>query len=66
MVEIDTLKTAKKKTAKKKKHTLCRGTYLYSLHKGLPAPPPPGEKRVADLSLAAFASETIKQYILQF
>ena len=66
MVEIDTLKTAKKKQ-RKKKHTLCRGTYLYSRHKGLPPPPPPrGEKRVADLSLAAFASETIKQYILQF
>ena len=28
-----------------KKHTLWRGTYLYSLNKGLP---PGGEKRVAD------------------
>ena len=33
-----------------KKHTLWRGTYLYSLYKGLPPPPHPnsGEKRVAD------------------
>ena len=32
-----------------KKHTLLRGTYLYSLYKGLPPPPPnSGEKRVAD------------------
>ena len=42
MVEIDTL--FQTKTADKK-HTLWRGTYLYSLYKGLP---PRGEKRDAD------------------
>ena len=42
MVEIDTL--FQTKTAKKK-HTLWRRTYLYSLYKGLPRR---GEKRVAD------------------
>ena len=31
-----------------KKHTLWRGTYLYSLYKGLPPPPNSGEKRVAE------------------
>ena len=42
MVEIDTL--SQTKTAKKK-HTLWRRTYLYSLYMGVP---PWGEKRVAD------------------
>ena len=42
MVEIDTL--FQTKTAKKN-HTLWRGTYLYSLYKGLPSR---GENRVAD------------------
>ena len=50
MVETDTL--FQTKTAKKK-HTLWRGTYLYSLYKGLP---PRGEKRVADYE--SYASET--------
>ena len=42
MVEIDTL--FQTKTAKKK-HTLWRRTYLYSLYKGLPLL---GKKRIAD------------------
>ena len=47
MVEIDTL--FQTKTAEKP-YPFKRGTYLYSLYKGLPTPPPParGEKRVAD------------------
>ena len=44
MVEIDTL--FQTKTAEKP-YPFKRGTYLYSLYKGLPTPPPP-EKRVAD------------------
>ena len=52
MVEIDTL--FQTKTAKKN-HTLWRGTYLYSLYKGLP----PGAKNALQImSLAAYASET--------
>ena len=51
MVEIDTL--FQTKTAKKK--TFWRGTYLYSLYKGLP----PGRKtRLQITSLAGYASET--------
>ena len=45
LAEIDTL--FQTKTAKKK--TFSHGTYLYSLYKGLPPPPPRGGvKRVAD------------------
>ena len=52
MVEIDTL--FQTKTAKKKR-TLWRGTYLYSLYKGLP----PGAKNALQImSLATYASET--------
>ena len=55
MVEIDTL--FQTKTAKKN-HTLWRGTYLYSLYKGLP----PGAKNALQImSLAAYASETNKR-----
>ena len=51
MVEIDTL--FQTKTAKK--HTLWRGTYLYSLYKALP----PGAKNALQImSLAAYASLT--------
>ena len=62
MVEIDTLKTAKKKPPKKNIPFAAAHTYIAYIRDY----PSPGEKRVADLSLAAFASETIKQYILQF
>ena len=56
MVEIDTL--FQTKTAKKK-HTLWRRTYLYSLYKGLP--PLPGVKNALQImSLVAYASETNK------
>ena len=65
MVEIDTLKTAKKKPPKKNIPFAAAHTYIAYI-RDYPPPPSPGEKRVADLSLAAFASETIKQYILQF
>ena len=43
-----------------KKRTLWRGTYLYSLYKGLPPPPSPtGAKNgLQIISLAAYASET--------
>ena len=61
MVEIDTLKTAKKKPPKKNIPFAAAHTYIAYIRDYSP-----GEKRVADLSLAAFASETIKQYILQF
>ena len=54
MVEIDTL--FQTKTAKKN-HTLWRGTYLYSLYKGLP----PGAKNALQIvRLAAYSSETNK------
>ena len=45
-----------------KKHTLWRGTYLYSLYKGLPSPsPPPGAKNALQIvSLASYSSETNK------
>ena len=66
MVEIDTLKTAKKKQRKKKNIPFAAAHTYIAYIRDPPPPPPPGEKRVADLSLAAFASETIKQYILQF
>ena len=66
MVEIDTLKKAKKKPPKKKIPFAAAHTYIAYIRDYPPPPPSPGEKRVADLSLAAFASETIKQYILQF
>ena len=47
------------KTAKKK-HSGWRSTYLYSLYKGVPLPPPPGggENSLQFMSLAAYASET--------
>ena len=56
MVEIDTL--SQTETAKKK--TFWRGTYLYSLYKGLPPPPPGAKNAVQIMSLAAYASETNK------
>ena len=60
MVEIDTL--SQTKTAEKP-YPFKRGTYLYSLYKGLPTPPapplPPGAKNALQImSLAAYASET--------
>ena len=58
MVEIDTL--FQTKTAEKP-YPFKRGTYLYSLYKGLPTPPPPppGAKIALQImSLAAYASET--------
>ena len=61
MVEIDTL--FQTKTAEKP-YPFKRGTYLYSLYKGLPTPPPPpppppGAKNALQImSLAAYASET--------
>ena len=42
-----------------KKHTLWRGTYLYSLYKGLPPPPPTRAKNALQImSLAGYTSET--------
>ena len=52
MVEIDSL--FQTKTAKK--DTLWHGTYLKSLNKGLPPPPPRAKKEI--MSLAAYAGET--------
>ena len=45
-----------------KKHTLWRGTYLYSLNQGLHPPPPGGggKNALQIMSLAAYASETKK------
>ena len=54
MIEIDTL--FQTKTAKKK-HILWRGTYLYSLYKGLPSE---AENALQIMSVAAYASETKK------
>ena len=59
MVEIDTL--FQTKTAKK---TFWRGTYLYSLYKGLP---PPGAKNALQImSLAAYESETNKAWMIHW
>ena len=51
MVEIDTLYQTKN-------NTFYRGTYLYSLYKGLPPPPPGAKNALQIMSLAAYASET--------
>ena len=61
MVEIDAL--FQTKTARKKKKTFWRGTYLYSLYKGLP--PPGGENALQIISLAAYASETNKFEVVE-
>ena len=54
IIEIDTL--FQTKTAKKK-HILWRGTYLYSLYKGLRSG---AENALQIMSVAAYASETKK------
>ena len=59
MVEIDTL--FQTKTAKKK-HTLWRGTYPYSLNRGLPSE---AKNALQIMSLAAYARETNNNKILR-
>ena len=56
MVEIDTLFQTK---TDKKNPTLWRRTYLYSLYKGVTAPPPLGEKRVAYASETSYLNLTL-------
>ena len=41
-----------------KNHTFWHRTYLYSLYKGVPPPPPGAKKALQIMSLAAYASET--------